>query len=271
MYSNFVKYWRQILWIVLAISIAFPLIYPLGLPIQVSTSTKKTYDTIQNLPKDSIVVLYVEYQSGNWPECGPIETSYLYHLAQRPVRIAIVSSNTEAAELTRTRVLPVINWGDKKYGIDWVYLGYLPGQETGMKSFADDVWGTLHTDFYGASFESLPMMADLKSAKDINLLVYINSLYADPAIRQFNTPFGTKILLGTQIGNTITQSPYLASGQAAGIVLGLRGAAEYDILIGLKADVVIAMDSLTLSHIVAIAAIVVGNITFYYGGRKTRK
>ena len=270
MYSSFVKHWRHILWAAIALSVALPFIHPLGLPIKIGTETKSSYEAINNLPEDSIVVMILSYQSGNWPECGPIETSFLSHLAKRPLRTVILSINTESAELTRTRIFPIIDWGNKEYGVDWVYLGFLAGEETGLKSFADNVWDTLHTDFYGTSFENLPIMEDLKTGSDIKLIINIHSLYAEPVIRQFNTPYGTRILVGTQIGNIVTQKPYLESGQLQGAVFGIRGAAEYDSLIGRKTDVIISMDSLTLSHIVAITAIILGNITYFMEGKKSR-
>ena len=28
-----------------------------------------------------------------------------------------------------------------EYGVDWIELGWIPGSETGMSAFANDIWG----------------------------------------------------------------------------------------------------------------------------------
>jgi hypothetical protein len=56
--------------------------------------------------------------------------------------------------------------------------------------------------------------------------------------------------------------PYYNSGQIKGMLQGLRGAAELELIIGSPSDAVKSMDALSVGHLVIILFIVLGNILF---------
>ena len=66
--------------------------------------------------------------------------------------------------------------------------------------------------------------------------------------------------------------PYLQAKQINGLMGGLKGAAEYEVLVGRqdKGSAVKRMDPQAVTHIIIIAFIILGNIA-YFSTRKTKK
>ena len=64
---------------------------------------------------------------------------------------------------------------------------------------------------------------------------------------------------------------YVQSGQLFGIISGLRGAAEYEILIGKGNVARKGMDVQSVAHALIIAFIVMGNIAFIVERRRARR
>jgi hypothetical protein len=58
----------------------------------------------------------------------------------------------------------------------------------------------------------------------------------------------------------------LRSGQINGLIGGLRGAAEYEILIGQKGKAVAGMDAQSATHIAIIVLVIMCNL-FYFSSR----
>ena len=64
--------------------------------------------------------------------------------------------------------------------------------------------------------------------------------------------------------------PYLQSGQLIGLVNGLKGAAEYEVLLkleGEQAPGMLGMSAQSIAHLLIIVLVVVGNIAYFASGR----
>jgi len=61
---------------------------------------------------------------------------------------------------------------------------------------------------------------------------------------------------------------FLQSGQIYGLMGGLKGAAEYEKLIGRPKDTASrSMDAVSIAHVVIVLFIIVGNIAFFAAGK----
>jgi hypothetical protein len=63
--------------------------------------------------------------------------------------------------------------------------------------------------------------------------------------------------------------PLLRSGQINGLIGGLRGAAEYEVLIGQKGRAVAGMDAQSATHFAIIGLVLLCNL-FYFSIRKSK-
>ncbi|MFM8552667.1 MAG: hypothetical protein ACKOCD_10255, partial [Nitrospiraceae bacterium] len=64
--------------------------------------------------------------------------------------------------------------------------------------------------------------------------------------------------------------PLLRSGQINGLIGGLRGAAEYEVLIGQKGRAVAGMDAQSVTHFAIIVLVILCNV-FYLSIRKAKR
>jgi hypothetical protein len=64
--------------------------------------------------------------------------------------------------------------------------------------------------------------------------------------------------------------PLLRSGQLNGLIGGLRGAAEYETLIGQKGKAIAGMDAQSATHLAIIVLVIMCNL-FYFSTRKQAK
>jgi len=155
---------------------------------------------------------------------------------------------------------------DKKYGEDYVNLGWMPGGETGMASFAEDVWKAVPADYKGTKLADLPIMAKIKSVKDIAMLICIEG--GTPGgpnyLRQWQSRNrDLKVMVGSLGVNVPTNIVYVASGQYVSILRGGRGAAEYQYMLKIVAPTDVQdADAITLSHVVVLVFLLIGNIGY---------
>ncbi len=78
-------------------------------------------------------------------------------------------------------------------------------------------------------------------------------------IAQYKIP-----IIAAQITVTAPQAePFLQSGQLAGILVGLRGAAEYEILTNMPGTAAAGMDAQSMAHLLIIGFILLGNASYF--------
>lgn len=63
----------------------------------------------------------------------------------------------------------------KKYGVDYVNLGFFSGAESGLAAWAENFPNIFKTDWLGVPIAQFPMMKDIKSVKDFDLVLTFNN------------------------------------------------------------------------------------------------
>ena len=256
---------RKIIYLLLAIVIAIPYLRPLGIPVATSKMTRDFYKTLNSLPEGSVVVLCIDVGLGSWIELGPATIAHVQHLFNLPLKILVTGGSTQLPVLwDYTIEKGKINFRDKKYGEDYVVLGFFTGGEAGAAALADNLHLT-KTDQYGTPLEEIPIMKDLKTAADVDALVTIMAgTQEEWYLRQWQAPYGTKIGAILSAVVTALAMTYYVSGQLFGIINSLRGGAEYELLINKPGEGVIGTDMLSMSHLLLIGLIIFGNILMLY-------
>jgi hypothetical protein len=255
---------RRILYSIVILCIALPILRPLGLPIEINDSTESCYNFIQSLQEGSVVLVGFETGAAGWPELGPQLNVFMQHLFDKNAKIIIVSGNVDGAMLAEQYSLPTLVKPGKEYGVDWVNLGYIAGGETGIAAFASDIRSLVPKDYFGAPLDEIPMMRDINSAADFDLAICCS--WGTPGLgeylRQYYTNYGVPVIIGAQVVSVPGTVPYYQSGQIVGYTSGLRGAGEYEILIKRPGYAVSSLDAASVYHVVVFLFIVVGNVAF---------
>ncbi|KPJ49054.1 hypothetical protein AMJ40_06385, partial [candidate division TA06 bacterium DG_26] len=121
------------------------------------------------------------------------------------------------------------------------------------------------------------MMDEIRNYDDIALVVTISgSSIPESWISYAHSRYGQLIASGVTAVMAADFYPYLQTGQFIGMLGGLKGASEYEILVeraGFSRErktATIGMDSQSVVHLVIIVFIVLGNLA-YFASRRTRR
>lgn len=253
---------RRVLYWVMFIALAIPFISPIGLPVPVTETTKAVYDKIDTLGPKNIALFSIAGGVSAWPEIAPSMVAIMRHLVKREVKIVAWGFFVDQ-DITMDMIISnVPELKTKyKYGEDWVYMGYIAGAETAVAQLASDVHAVFKADKYGTPIEKLPLMQRVKTAKDIDLVLTVDTgSYILYYIRHWNVGKGVAV---AEIGiamqaDMIVYYPV----NLVGVMIGVRGGAEYEKLIGRLAEGTVRMDAINVSHILFIIAIALANIGY---------
>jgi hypothetical protein len=242
---------------------------PVILPLPTSKGTQMLYDFIENLPPGSVVVMSEEHTVGFWPECGPGAVAVWQHAFNRPLKLIFIAFIQDGAMMEHQALTTLVNTGDKKYGEDWVEIGFVAGAETGVAAFAKDLTMP-KVDYYGNPLGSLPIFQQAKTAKDLALWVVTGSVGNYYVLGQVNAVYGTPQATVTMAAQEAIYLPYLASGQFVGMLNSVRGGAEYENLLHNPGFGNQMMGTITVVTGAIFALVIFGNAITWLGKREKK-
>jgi hypothetical protein len=260
----------RIIYTLLIIALVVPLLKPLGMPIPISSIVQKFYGTVDSLKPGDVVVYSFEFGAGDYPEGEGAGVAVKRHLFSKNVKIIFVTTNDQSPlvllrSLQSTGIPP-----DKKYGVDYAFLGYMAGAETAIAALASNMHATFKVDQYGTPIEQLPILNGVNSARDVNLLVVEGGGQETPTqyVRQWYTAYKVPYLAICISVVAPTLQPFVGAGQIIAMVVGAAGGAQYELLIRRPGVAVASMDAQAFGHFLIIAFIILGNIAYFVTKRK---
>lgn len=155
----------------------------------------------------------------------------------------------------------------KKYGVDYVSIGFIPGGEITLAALVSNFQSVVKADFRRTPVSQLPLLAGIRDYRDITFAVTFDGTgdYVQ-WIRQWATVTKKPVIDMPTQALAPEAYPYYTSGQIFSIVGGLRGGAEYERLIGKPAFGTKAIAMISIADVVFIILMVVGNV-FYFSSR----
>ncbi len=259
-------------WVYLAVGVAviIPFLLPTPLPIGITPEAQSLFDAVEALPDGCNVMLVYDYYPSTIAECEPIAIAACHHLFRKNCKVITLTNIPYGGPSMAERVTRMMaDQYDKTYGVDYVNLGFKYGYIAVLSGMGVSIEDIFPADNSGTPLAQLPLMQEVKNYDDITFVFEIaDNATADYWVSIVNAQFGVPM----GCGGTAVMAPkfyaYVASGQFVGLLGGMRGAAEYEILIGEEADAVVGMQAQSLVHLLIIALVVLGNIGFFLGRRQ---
>lgn len=267
---------RKILYVVVAVIISIPLILmPNYHPNYVFDEVKNAYNIIDCIDKNKIVFISTVYSGSTEAENGEQLRVILSHIFRNNNKCVIIAWDTAGDKLTYDLATSVAQKYNKKYGEDWVHLGYrIPNFQTLLRGFGTDFISTFKTDRNGNKLIDLPLTSKVKNAKDVGAVCEITpSATLESWIAYFTEPYKIPLIYCPSAVLAANAYPYLDSNQIKGMLNGVVGASQYEVLLGqtnlpTKAGAVSL--SLSLAHILILTFILIGNIAFFLEKRRAK-
>lgn len=261
---------RRILYLLMGIVLLVPLVRPMGLPISVSEYTKTVYNEIEKLSSGDRVILDFNYTPGSIAELQSQADSITRHLLRKGVKVIVICFSPEGSMIGEETVRRIYGGAGKVYGEDYCHLGYLAGGETALGAFIRDPLKACPLDFYGTPSNTLAICQGLQSGKDVEALIYFTTGYTAEWIRQAG-PLGIPIIAGVITVLGPAQEAFFQSGQLKGLLVGMRGGAEYELIMDEPGPAVAAMDAQSLGHLLFILFVIFGNAAYFIQKKSGKK
>jgi len=151
------------------------------------------------------------------------------------------------------------------YGVDYINLGYTGGADILLNTMGTSIPEAIPSDINGDDISQFPITKDIKNYDDIDYIIDLSA--GDPGIRAWVTVvqarYGKPVAAGCTAVSAPEFFPYIQSGQLRGLMGGLKGAAEYEGLIGYPAEATSRMDAQSIAHLVIIVFILFANVSFF--------
>ena len=253
---------RRWLFLIMGILVLFPLIRPLHLPLRPSSPVKAFAHEIDQLKPGSTVLMPCDYDPGARPEMVPMTQTALRQLFRKHCKVIVTVLWPGGPALVDQVLHQVAAEEHKVYGVDYLDLGYQSGNEAVMVHMGQGVAAAFPRDITGRPTLSYPIMAGVRDYSSFPLLVSISGGYPGTKewVQQVQARFHLKMISGVTAVSAPEYYPYLQTGQLLGLLGGMAGAAEYELLMHENGPASHGMDAQSLAHVFVALCIVVGNL-----------
>ncbi len=262
---------RRIIYLVVAALVMFPLIRPLGLGVTSGPRAQVLFNAIDSLPSGKTVLISVDFDPASMPELYPMMAAVMRHAFARDLKVLICGLWVTGAGLADRAISEIPPEYGKEYGKDVVYLGWKAGVDAVILGMGEDIKSVFPVDYQGHPLESLPMMNEVARLRDIPIAVIFSA--GDPGYRDWirygQTRYGLRVSAGITAVSAADAYPYLQTGQLTGLLAGMKGGAEYEVLVRKNGysnaymPAVAAMDSQSLAHVVIMLLVLIGNVAYF--------
>ena len=253
-------------YILIILGVVIPTLFPLGLPVAISEPTKEIYDMVNALEPGSLVLFAVDLHPVTMPECYGAMMALMEHIfSLEDVRLICTTRGTMGSDILVMGMETVYGGSHqipgKEYGVDYVIMPYIPGGETFVAQLASDPQAVYTLDYFYDPIDEIPLFSEFQDGSDIDLVVeFCHGPQFYDYLRHFNAAYETPIAISVVAYIYAEVMPYYATGQFVGYMVGLRGAGEYEKLVGKPGIALAGADALSGSYAWIITIILVGNI-----------
>ena len=261
---------RRLIYLLVVIAVVLPFIVKIHFPIFISRETNGVYTIIEQCPEDKIVLLDCTWDAGNRGENWPQTEAVMEHLMRKGTKFAIMSRIPQGTGFGREVAQKVAKKYKKEYGIDWCNFGYLPGEAAMIQALARDIEGVVKKDIKGTPIDSIPVMKDIEDIHDIYMVCAIAYWPSEDWLRFVQGVYGTYIGFCSSAIVSSAMYPFLDSKQLCGLLVGVRGAAEYERLLNIKELGTELIVPQSMVHLLIVILIILANIGFWAERREKK-
>jgi hypothetical protein len=287
---------RRWIFLFIALAVTIPLLLERPAPVKPSPIVQDLFDRVERLPAGAKVLLSLDYGPSTQPENDPMAHAVARHCLRKDLKLYVMTIWATGPPLAIELLSKVMvtDFPAKVYGEDYVNLGYKVGNQGLIQALTSDFKGQYTADAGFADpdtshhlekiesrpISEIPMMASIETVANFDLIVAIGSGW--PGVKEWvqfaGDPTGVDIGGGVTAVEAPLLYPYYPQ-QLVGLMGGLAGAAEYEAALthvyrefrdspsGQTA--LIRMFPQTFAHLVIIAFVVLGNVSYF--ARRSRE
>ncbi|MFH2036853.1 MAG: hypothetical protein ABIJ45_10655 [Candidatus Zixiibacteriota bacterium] len=270
---------RRVIFIFIGIATSIPLLFNITFSEKATPIVSKVFNKIESLPEGSNIIISYDYGPAMAPEVDPMANAFLRHSLTKNHKVYIMALWATGQSLAASGVDSIIRkeFPEKIYGQDYINIGFKAGGIGVLKVIITDIRKMYLTDVNGVDLDSLPIFDGIKSLRNMDLMISIGGGY--PGVKEWvlfaSAPSHIPLAGGSAAVSAPLLYPYYPE-QLVGLLGGIKAAAEYETLLKKKypefekrtTPGIKMMGPQTLSHLVVIAFIIIGNLSYFFGRKK---
>lgn len=257
---------RRIVYLFILLMVTLPFFLTPVVKLQKNKWVTAAFDQVEQAAVTGKPILIgMDYDSSVLAELQPMAVAMLRHAFSRNIKVVGINFIPNGTSLAATTMDEIAKEYGKKYGEDYVFLGYLPQYSIVLINWGEDFRKSYKTDYRGTDVKQIPMLTNIQSYSDFQVVACLTGTRLANAYISFGvTKFGFNFIVGVTGVSATEYYTYLQSGQLKGLLAGMKAAAEYEQLLGKIGDGMRGMASQTWGHLTMITFIVIGNLVFFF-------
>lgn len=263
---------RRIIFILIALSVIIPVTTHLIFPNPVGAEpSRDMYEYVDALPEDCNVLMSFDYGPSTMPELHPMAIAIATHLMRKDINIVCMALWPEGASLAQEVMSSVGDSLGRVQYEDWCNLGYKTGGGIMIVRLGSSMKAVFPTDRDNLQWDEIPMLEYISDLTSFDLVITLSA--GDPGVPAWVMMAGDRFGVPVGGGCTAVSAPqfytYLQTGQMVGLLGGLKGAADYETLVGIQEGPgVEGMAPQSVAHLVIMLFIVIGNVAYFSEKKK---
>lgn len=254
----------RILYLCVALAVAIPLLFASKARVVPSEESEGFHRAVQRIAEGETVLLSTDVNNATAFELEPMITAFVQEVFARKGRLIVVCTDAQGTGRVEQTIEGLAAASGASYGADWVFLGYRPSSPATIVSLASSPYTVFPADYRGRPLSSMPLTSSLSGHSDYRLVTVVAS---GPSAQDWviygHGRFAAPIIVGLGGGIGPAFQGFVDRKLIAGLIAGLRGAAEYEVLSGRPAEAVRALSAQSMAHLLLVALVIVGNAAFF--------
>jgi hypothetical protein len=261
---------RRWLYLILFVNIVIFLLAPLRMPASISPPVQKFYDEIEKLQPGDLVMISSNWSASTLAENQPQLEAVITHLMRKQARFTIISIEAQSRDISYRLAERVTKEKGYQYGEQWAHFGFVPNLVVAIKGMVTDLPNTIKQDVRGTEISKMPALRGVKSLSDYKVVIDVTPSGTVPAWISYSPKNLTILYCPTSVMAAEAYT-YLDSGQIKGMITGAKGAQEYEQLLGIKGLGAPFANTISFSHLLIIAFILLGNFAMLMNRLQARR
>jgi hypothetical protein len=274
---------RRYIFLLEAVVVIFALVGPFRVGVRVTKPVNDFYRVINRSDPSKPILIAVDTPPAGLPELEPMIVTLLRHAFDRSQPVVIISLQMEGVAISERLLNAVVDEvnsrreeaGDAELleaGVDYALLGFRAGFSAVIISLGEEIRNVYPSDFYGTPVDAMPLFQGVHNYDDMAAVVDVSwSATPEAWIAFAGGPHGIPILVGCTAVSAPQYYAYLQTGQMAGLLGGLKGAAEYERITNCPGSAGRGMVAQLGVHALIVVMIVLGNVAYFVNGLLKRR
>jgi hypothetical protein len=255
---------RQLIYLFVGLCVFVPILFRMEMDVQPAPEAKAIFDIVNGLPEGSVILFAQDYDPSSEPELTPMAIAFLRHCFGRKLKVVCVNVfSPDGVGLGQMLFKQMETEFGVVSGTDYAYLGYRPGVANSIRAINSDICNYFKTDANKAPTASMPIFQKVKNGKDVDFMLSIAAGATPEAWILYGASVsGYPMAAGCTAVSFASYFTFYQSGQLKGILGGLKGAADYEQMLGKPGFARKGMVSQSWVHILLLVLIILGNVSY---------